>query len=102
MRNKAHWQAWLRKFDLEAGMSNEINGGPAFPRTASQGGFDTHEVGMMLRDYFAAKAMQAFMQWALVQKPFEDYNTAAKAAAGYAKASYLIADAMLAAREVKP
>lgn len=54
--------------------------------------------GMTLRDYFAAKALDGFMHWALDQPHFKDYDTAAKAAAGYAKSAYLIADAMLAER----
>lgn len=54
--------------------------------------------GMSLRDYFAAKALQPFMVWALDQPHFEDYDTAAKAAAGYAESAYIIADAMLAER----
>lgn len=54
--------------------------------------------GMSLRDYFAAKALEGFMNWALDQPHFKDYDTAAKAAAGYAKSAYLIADAMLQER----
>lgn len=68
---------------------------PAFPVTSCA----EHEfVGLTLRDYFAAKALDGFMHWALEQPHFEDYDTAAKAAAAYAKSSYLIADAMLAER----
>lgn len=54
--------------------------------------------GMSLRDYFAGKALDGFMHWALDQPHYKDYDTAAKAAAGYAKSAYTIADAMLAAR----
>lgn len=54
--------------------------------------------GMSIRDYFAAKAIQPFMVWALDQPHFQDYDSAAKAAAGYAKSAYLIADAMIAER----
>lgn len=51
-----------------------------------------------LRDEFAQAALTAFMKWALDKPHFEDYDTAAKAAAGYAKSAYLIADAMLSER----
>jgi hypothetical protein len=51
-----------------------------------------------IRDEFAAAALQAFMVWALDQPHFKDYDSAAKAAAGYAKSAYLIADAMMIER----
>lgn len=51
-----------------------------------------------LRDEFASAALEAFMKWALAQKHFADYDSAAKVAAGYAKSAYLIADAMLEER----
>jgi hypothetical protein len=57
-------------------------GGPAFPLFAATG-----YTGMTLRDYFAAKAMQA-----LAQKG--NYFDAT------AKQAYMIADAMLKAREL--
>jgi hypothetical protein len=56
------------------------DGGPAFPRTQWP-----NETGMTLRDYFAAKAMQA-----LVQGNYFDVT---------AKQAYMMADAMLKARE---
>lgn len=56
-----------------------MNNLPAFPSV-----FD-HERGMTLRDYFAAKAMQA-----LVEKSYFDTT---------ARLAYEIADAMLKARE---
>jgi hypothetical protein len=55
-------------------------GGPAFPRTGWP-----NETGMTLRDYFAGKAMQA-----LVQGNYFDVT---------AKQAYMMADAMLKARE---
>jgi hypothetical protein len=73
-------------------MSNTNTGGPAFP----QHGFDTiaerftSQGGMTLRDYFAAKAMQCYMDK-------EIWNTDTYKAA--AKCSYAVADAMLKARE---
>ena len=56
-------------------------GGPAFPRTQWP-----NETGMTLRDYFAAKAMQA-----IAQKYSREGDVSRKA--------YKIADAMLKARE---
>ena len=79
-------------------MSDKDDGGQAFPLGANEYGGYGPQAGMTLRDYLAAKAMQPFMVWALDQPHFEDYDTAAKAAAGYAKSAYLIADAMLAER----
>jgi hypothetical protein len=58
-------------------------GGPAFPT-------GTAYAGMTLRDYFAAKAMQGMM--VQIEEPNCDY---------IAKQVYKMADAMLAAREVK-
>ena len=43
-------------------MSKQHNGGPAFPAAAI---CETHQInreGMTLRDYFAAKAMQIYLQ----------------------------------------
>jgi hypothetical protein len=56
------------------------DGGPAFPRTGWP-----NETGMTLRDYFAAKAMQA-----LAQGNYFDAT---------ARQAYMIADAMLRERE---
>lgn len=74
------------------------DGGPAFPWCGDLNDCPTIGLGMSLRDYFAAKAIQPFMVWALDQPHFKDYDSAAKAAAGYAKSAYLIADAMIAER----
>ena len=65
---------------------------PAFPRTYSGDGHN----GMTLRDYFAAKAMQIVLQEALRLGA----ATRAEDAPSVAAASYTMADAMLAAREV--
>lgn len=73
----------------------QINdGGPAFPtRSEGQiGPVSYHFVGMTLRDYFAAKAMQALLALDLEYPNFE----------GLGEDSYDVADAMLAARESKP
>ena len=69
-------------------MSNTNTGGPAFPcPTISIG---QHQ-GMTLRDYFAAKALQGFM--ANKSNPML-FNPEADA-----QYSYMIADAMLKARQ---
>jgi hypothetical protein len=54
--------------------------------------------GMSLRDYFAAKALQSYMQWELGQPIDSGSDTRQKAAAKYARVAYEIADAMLKAR----
>jgi len=63
-------------------------GGPAFPQQDDATGSE----GMTLRDYFAAKAMQAFAKkvgWESDRIWFEDI----------AKAAYRMADSMLKARQ---
>jgi len=50
------------------------------------------EHGMTLRDYFAAKAMQAFIASPLLKVELGEYATALNA--------YKVADAMLKAREI--
>lgn len=67
-------------------MSNTNTGGPAFPRP---GDFNP-QLGMTLRDYFAAKAMQTYMINE-VWNP-DTYK-------GAAITAYRVADAMLKARE---
>ena len=62
-------------------------GGPAFP--TSNGG--SPDDGMTLRDYFAAKAMQAEFMGGVAQY---DFGVTAERA-------YMMADAMLKAREQK-
>ena len=63
-----------------------MNNPPAFPKTPFIE-IGTPQNGMTLRDYFAAKAMQA-----LVEKSYFDTT---------ARLAYQIADAMLKARESK-
>lgn len=69
-------------------------GGPAFPVCDAA---RIHNLkGMTLRDYFAAKAMQSI----LADKAYaERTETASEWLAIVAKASYVIADAMLKARD---
>ncbi|WP_313140204.1 hypothetical protein [Leclercia sp.] len=82
-------------------MSKQDNGGRAFP------GFDYYRSkplpadaqGMTLRDYFAAKAMQSIVS---APKEMAELIDLLGAETAYAKASetaYVIADAMLRARE---
>jgi hypothetical protein len=77
-------------------MNNTNTGGPAFPQTEvdRDGVTVTHQSGMTLRDYFAAKAMPSMIE------PFSfgdadpiDYCEA------IAKSCYALSDAMLKARE---
>lgn len=82
-------------------MSEQIkDGGPAFPCTdensSMHGGF-----GMTLRDYFAAKAMQGWLASGPTIGGRLVGNTD-ESADKIASASYLFANAMLAARESKP
>ncbi|UUT22119.1 hypothetical protein [Pseudomonas sp. T8] len=85
------------------------DGGPAFPGERPSGQIEYVEgvgnrhvmestEGMSLRDYFAARALTAFMQWELSQLPEGDADSRGAAAARYSKQAYVIADAMLAAR----
>jgi hypothetical protein len=69
-------------------MTDEDTGGPAFPTGT---GVTPYAPGMLLRDYFAAKAMQGLLS-----------DTSIKGAVlEFAARSYVMADAMLTAREVK-
>ena len=76
-------------------------GGPAFPATQVDGGSDGigikdgiwHFPGMTLRDYFAAKAMQAFIPIAMTDHSYPNV------ARSVAETAYHIANEMLKARE---
>lgn len=74
-------------------MSNTNTGGPAFPIPLQNGqswqGMAPCD-GMTLRDYFAAKAMQGFLACPAQPQSGADM---------YARDAYMIADAMLKARE---
>jgi hypothetical protein len=68
-------------------MSNTNTGGPAFPQFVISN-FGAHvEGGMTLRDYFAAKAMQGLIA------------SGSTNAQEIGQASFIVADAMLKARE---
>ena len=69
-------------------MSNTNTGGPAFPTPRYERG-DMYSLGMTLRDYFAAKAIQGII------------GTEAEGGMLYdrvAEVAYMYADAMLKAR----
>ena len=70
-------------------MSKTNIGGSAFPNEGGPGNL-WNEKGMTLRDYFAAKAMQSYLN---------GYDRDIFTHDEWAKASYQMADAMLKARE---
>lgn len=77
-----------------------MNNQHAFPVQAT----DYVQLGMTLRDYFAAKAMQGFLAAKAWHPDFNypaDFNFDAgkRAADAVSEAAYKYADAMLAARE---
>jgi hypothetical protein len=76
-----------------ATMSNTNTGGPAFPTPRYERG-DMYSLGMTLRDYFAAKAMQA-----IISCRGEKQLMNADIADNIAFMSYCVSDAMLKARE---
>jgi hypothetical protein len=65
---------------------NKETGGHAFPAMNDNGYWVK---GMTLRDYFAAKAMQTMLGW---DNDHTNWNS-------YAQDAYMMADAMLKARE---
>jgi hypothetical protein len=72
-----------------------MNNPPAFPTTMhnyGDGKYASH--GMTLRDYFAAKAMQG-----LIASPRGTPDGSDATDEYYAKCAYIMADAMLKARE---
>ena len=80
-------------------MMNDNTGGPAFPYVCDAD-FD-YGTGMTLRDYFAAKAMQAILRGYDAVSSFEDeeVNDPEGMPKLIAKDAYIMADAMLKARE---
>jgi hypothetical protein len=85
-------------------MSAINDGGPAFPLATS--GIDTYNYfspGMTLRDWFAGQAISSVYATAMREAEqgsglFQDEHWRI----GLAADAYALADAMLAAREVKP
>ena len=83
-------------------MTNKDTGGSAFPfgQTDSISGQLVNgwgSDGMTLRDYFAAKAMQAFLQTAPSGTTFGTHHNEMNDK--YARASYSMADSMLKERK---
>lgn len=85
-------------------MSNINDGGPAFPNVPDGAGdrWRDWDVGMSLRDYFAAKALPNIYSTAMVDAAdgsglFSDPDWRM----GLALDAYAMADAMLAARAAK-
>ena len=80
-------------------MSTPINdGGPSFPyRETENSGQYWHHYGMTLRDYFAGQALTN-VDLRITMSDLDD-TPSPRAIANY---MYVIADAMLAAREAKP
>ena len=75
-------------------MNTKIDdGGPAFPSTITDDSL--HVAGMSLRDYFAAKAMQAFVRTLCDKGQMQDRE----AGDLIATLSYVQADAMIKVRE---
>lgn len=85
-------------------MSEKDTGGAAFPRAAAQLniGYVNEQRGMTLRDYFAAKAMQATVSnphtMREIASRFPPEMDMLEGISGYA---YLIADKMLESRNDK-
>ena len=71
-------------------MSAPNTGGPAFPTPRYERG-DMYSLGMTLRDYFAAKAMQGMIGGNWPTNSADQENIA--------EFSYELADAMMKARE---
>jgi hypothetical protein len=99
----------VRLLTKEIEMSNVNTGGPAFPQEYFDKQLNQGRVmhGMTLRDYFAAKAMQAHAaaQWASYYtatangnefSPFNVFNES-----DLAEMAYDVADEMLKARDAK-
>lgn len=73
-------------------MTTKDTGGPAFPQIRELG---ASFMGISLRDYFAAKAMQPL----IAGRNWNHFKgTDEELIAHWAKASYVLADAMLAER----
>ena len=76
---------------------NKETGGPAFPTPRYERG-DMYSLGMTLRDYFAAKAMQGLIASPRMPAPAHHGGTDVTDSM-VADLAYKMADAMLNARE---
>lgn len=77
-------------------MTTKNNGGPAFPAHHFELGENEH--GITLRDYFAAKAMQAILS-SMSERDRRVADSSNDPPGYVAKAAYAVADAMLKVRE---
>ena len=75
---------------------NKSDGGPAFPSIYNEGPNALDFCGMSLRDYFAAKAMDACLE---LERRYPTGNDNQPEYAGAAARAYVFADAMLKVRE---
>lgn len=75
-------------------MGTKQDGGPAFPPMHSP---DNHPSGMSLRDWFAGQALSC-ISFGMMKSGYEEGVPPAEIYAGLSRASYGIADAMLAER----
>ncbi len=83
-------------------MTDKQTGGPAFPlHNHGAQTLGLHVTGMTLRDYFAAKAMQAIIAGNITGQKIEDRSWL-EADQWAPHISYEIADAMLRARNGQP
>jgi hypothetical protein len=81
-------------------MKNVDDGGPAFACTGHSPDFGgVFQAGMTLRDYFAAKAMAAYVAQTIIDMNSEDVDRERLDEETIAVWAYELADAMLAERE---
>jgi len=83
-------------------MAEIKTGGPAFPFEGGDNNGIEPSVGMTLRDYIAAKALQGFLSSRYVSdfiKEVGNFSTDSDVRRNLATNAYLYADAMIAARE---
>jgi hypothetical protein len=85
----------IGNFPIKGGTIND--GGPAFARTGADG-HTSPQIGMSIRDYFAAAALQGNLASQSIDVGYYDGEDAWNKAASDA---YKAADAMLKAREAK-
>lgn len=83
-------------------MTNPNDGGPAFPTTLDYGERGSQTIGgMTLRDWFAGQALAGLAE-SIGDGEMEQIADGVKGGKFIVRCAYRLADAMLAAREVKP
>lgn len=90
---------WYPRTERQAVNPTINTGGPAFPanRDMRHNPDWDHEPGMTLRDYFAAKTLSAIISGSMADGSKFDHD----AFSVFPKVAYLMADAMLKARQEK-